>query len=83
MLIVSSAFPGSVGARHPFHHRALALRERTGVRLVYLRAEDLARTAARIEALGLGPAARESLDWIGVFDHGLVEAEHLDAMLVG
>jgi hypothetical protein len=83
MLIVSSAFPGSAGARHPFQYRASALRERTGLQLVYLRAEDLARTATRIEALGLSPAAREQLDWATAFDRGLVEPDHLDAMLAG
>lgn len=83
MLIVSSAFPGSPGARHPFHKRALEVRERAGLQLVYLRADDLARTATRIESLGLPSAEREALDWAGLFDHGLVEADHLHAMLAG
>lgn len=81
MLIVSSNFHGSDGARHPFHNRASALHDRTGLRLVYLRAEDLARTATRIESLSVAPAAREALDWAGAFDHGLVRSEHLRTML--
>jgi hypothetical protein len=81
MLIVSSAFPGSAGAGHPFHQRASALRERTGLQLVYLRAEELARIAGRIGALGLSPTAREALDWTGVFDRALIETDDLDAML--
>jgi len=81
MLILSSSFPGPQGGRHPFFGRAADLNERTGLRLVYLRADDLARTATSIEQRGLSTDARTALDWSTAFDHGLVTSEHLTSML--
>lgn len=81
MLVISSAFPGTPGPGHPFHGRANSLCDRTGLQLVYLRAEDLARTATMIEMRGMSTEARSSLDWRTVFDNGLVTAEHLSSML--
>lgn len=81
MLVISSSFPGNDGPGHPFHARAASLRDRTGLQLVYLRAEDLARTATTIEMRGLTTDARSDLDWASAFDHGLVTADRLTAML--
>lgn len=81
MVILSSAFAGSPGERHPYHQRAAALESDAGVRLVYLCAPDLARAATLVESRGLAPAAREALCWHEVFDHGLVQPAHLDRML--
>jgi hypothetical protein len=81
LIILSSSFTGTPGARHPFHQRAKALLRDTGVRLVYLRAQDLARTATLVESRALTPAARDALEWTQAFDHGLLDATHLDAVL--
>ncbi len=81
LVVLSSSFSGATGGHHPFHARARALRNDTGLQLVYLRAEDLARTAVSIESRDLSPAAREALDWSTVFDHGIVNAGHLDSVL--
>jgi len=81
LIVLASSFTGTPGARHPFYQRAAALLDETGVRLVYLRAEDLARAAALIESRGLAPGDRDGLGWSTVFDHGLVESAHLDTML--
>lgn len=81
MLVISSLFPGTPGAGHPFHGRARALRRRAGLQLVYLRAEDLARAATSVEMRGLSTKARSRLNWSAVFDHGLVTTEHLSEML--
>jgi hypothetical protein len=81
MLTLSSSFPGTPGARHPFVARAKALSEQTGLQLVYLRAEDLARAATYIESSGMSPAERDGLGWGEAFDHGIVLAEHLDAVV--
>jgi hypothetical protein len=77
MVVLSSSFPGSPGDRHPFHGRAAELRERAGVELVYVRAEDVSRIAARIESIELPPAKREAIPWAEVFDQGFVDAAHL------
>lgn len=81
LIVLSSSFAGTTGARHPFHQRASALLAQTGVRLVYLRADDLARVAALIESRVLSPAERDALNWSTAFDHGLVESTHLDMLL--
>jgi hypothetical protein len=83
LIVLSSAFAGTAGQRHPFHERASALLEATSVRLVYFRAADLARAATVIEGRGLAPGDREALDWATVFDHGLVQSTHLSEMLEG
>jgi hypothetical protein len=81
LIVLSSSFTGSPGLRHPFHQRASALLDETGVRLVYVRAADLARAAAVIESRGMAPGDRDELDWSTVFDQGLVESAHLEEML--
>jgi hypothetical protein len=80
LVVVSSDFPGRPGDRHPFHGRADELREKAGVELAYGRAIDLARFAAVVEGRELSPLRREQLDWRTALDHGLVTAEHLEAM---
>lgn len=80
-VILSSSFPGTPGARHPFLARATALRDQTGLELVYLRAEDLGRVATYIESSGMSPTERDGLDWAQAFDHGIILAEHLDAVM--
>ena len=81
LVVLSSSFTGTPGDRHPFHGRAEALRGDTGLHLVYVRAEDLARTAASVESRELSPTHREALDWSSAFDHGIVTAGHLETML--
>lgn len=81
LIVLSSSFAGTPGARHPFHQRAAALLDDTGVRLVYLRAEDLARVATLIESRGLSPSGRDELSWATAFENGLIESAHLDTML--
>lgn len=81
LVVVSSEFPGRDGDRHPFHGRARELRQLAGVELVYVRAVDLARLAAIVEGRELSPLRREQLDWCTALEHGLVTAEHLEAML--
>lgn len=81
LLVVSSEFPGRTGDRHRFAGRARELRDQTGVRLVYIRAVDLARIAAMIESIELSPSERERLDWRSVFDRGLVTPEDLEQMV--
>jgi hypothetical protein len=81
LVVVSSDFSGRTDDRHPFHGRAAELRERARVELSYVRAVDLARLAAIIEGRELSPLQREQLDWRTALDHGLVTAEHLEAMV--
>jgi hypothetical protein len=81
LIVLSSGFPASRSRRHPYHGRAAALLKDRNVRLVYLRAQDIARTATLVESRALAPAAREGLAWAEVFDHGLVEPAHLDRMV--
>lgn len=77
LIVLSSSFPGRSGGNHPYHGRADALGEETGIKLVYIRADDLAQASARIEVEALGPAVRESIDWGRVFDEGMVSGTHL------
>lgn len=81
MLVISSSFPGTSGTGHPFYGRADSLYSRAGLKLVYLRAKELARVAASIEMRGLSTEARSRLNWSTTFDHGLVTAAHLSEML--
>lgn len=81
LIVLSSSFTGTPGPRHPFQTRAETFRADTGLGLVYLRAEDLARTATLVESRGLSPARREAFDWVSVLEHGLVASDHLEAML--
>lgn len=80
-VVLSSSFPGAAGAGHPFYQRASDLLAATGVRLVYLRAEDLARAAALVESRGVSPGHRDELPWSTAFDHGLIESSHLNTFL--
>jgi hypothetical protein len=81
VVVLSSAFPGRSGARHPFRARHRKLQSDLGVGLVYLRAVDLARTAVAVLSAELAPAAREALDWETPFKAGLVTAPDLEQML--
>lgn len=77
LIVLSSFFPGVEGDRHPYFGRANEISERTGLKLVYLRAADLSWAAAKVEAADLSIASRERLDWDKVFEPGLVEREGL------
>lgn len=79
--VISSEFPGRSGSSHPFHARARELREQAGIRLAYVRAVDLARLAASVEATEVAPAKRERFDWATAFERGLVSADDLESML--
>ena len=81
LVVVSSDFAGRAGDQHPFRGRAKELREQAGVELAYVRAVDLARLAAIVEGGELSPLRRERLDWRTALDHGLVTADHLEAMV--
>ncbi len=78
LVILSSHFPGPPGGAHPFHNRHEEILERTGMRLAYLRASDLAWFAHHVEAVQVRLADREAVRWSAVFDEGLVEFEHLE-----
>jgi len=76
LAIVSSHFPGASGARHPYYGRAKEIEEKTGLKLAYVSASDLAWAAARVEAADLPLDARASIAWEGLLDQGLVSSEH-------
>ncbi|WP_131590571.1 PDDEXK family nuclease [Mycolicibacterium setense] len=78
MLLVSSAFGGRDGERHPFHARATALKDDRQVSLAYLSADILARIAVQVELAELSPRDREALNWNGLLATGLVEASAVD-----
>jgi hypothetical protein len=82
MLVISSTFGGVAGRRHPFHARARALEDETDVKLVYLPADLLARTATAIEMRGLSPRQRETLAWNEVLAKGLIEQTQIIEELV-
>jgi hypothetical protein len=71
LVIVSSYFPGTDGERHPYHGRAHEIEEKTGLKLVYLTASDLAWTSAQVEAGDMPLAERSRLDWRKLFDAGM------------
>jgi len=77
LVVISSHFPGRDDSRHPYFGRAREVLELTGMTLAYLRASDLAWLAYDMEAREIPLAARERVDWAAVFDHGLVESQHL------
>jgi hypothetical protein len=79
--VLSSSFSGRSGSRHPFHQRNQRMQEKVGVRLSYLRAVDLARTAVSVMSNELSPAKREGLDWESVFGAGLITTPDLVAMI--
>jgi hypothetical protein len=82
MIVVSSTFAGS-GRTHPFHARRESLAEETGLKLVYVRAIDLAVAAAAVERADVPPADREALRWSTLFDAGLVGQQHFQDLLQG
>lgn len=81
MLVLSSAFKGQDGNRHPFHARAEALKQDKQVSLTYLAADTLARIATEVEQNELTPLAREGLNWDALFAKGLVEPSDINAEL--
>ena len=83
LIVLSSAFPGPRGRRHPYHPRAEALARGAGVTLVYLRAVDLARLAVAVEGSAMPPAAREALPWSEILATGDVRFEDLERLLPG
>lgn len=81
MLVVSSAFKGQDGNRHPFHARAEALKQDKHVSLTYLTADALARIATQVEQNELSPLKREALNWDGFFAKGLIDPSDIDTEL--
>jgi hypothetical protein len=81
--VVSSFFPGVEGERHPYHGRATEIHEKTGLKLAYLSASDLAWTSAQIEARDLPLAERCSLDWRRIFEAGMVSSGDLRGLIDG
>ncbi|WP_131542443.1 hypothetical protein [Mycolicibacterium vinylchloridicum] len=81
MLILSSAFSGQEGDRHPFHARAKALKDDKQVSLAYLTADILARIATQVEQGEMSPREREELNWGGLLAKGLVHPSDVDTEL--
>jgi hypothetical protein len=81
IIVVSSHFPGSGDARHPYHGRAEEVEERTGLHLCYLQASDLAWLAATIEQRELPFEERRRLDWHRALHAGLVTTDELMALV--
>jgi hypothetical protein len=81
MLVVSSAFGGREGDRHPYHARAIALKSDKQVSLAYLTADTLARIATQVELGELSPGDREALNWDGLLAKGLVEPSDVNTEL--
>jgi hypothetical protein len=81
LVIVSSHFPGPDDQRHAFHGRNDELQERTGMKLVYLCAADLAWFANRLEARDVSLERRLGIDWSQVFDQGMVTSDLLDDVI--
>jgi hypothetical protein len=81
LIILSSAFPGDSGPRGAFAGRHGEIQERARVHLAYVRAPDLARAAARVQAADLSPAVRDAISWSSILDAGLVGSEHFDQAL--
>ncbi len=75
LIVVSSHFPGSEGDRHPFNGRAAEIMEKTGLRLAYVSASDLAWWSAQIEASDMSLSERAAIDWRSILDSGLVTAD--------
>ncbi|MDP8967152.1 MAG: hypothetical protein M3N04_00975 [Actinomycetota bacterium] len=81
VIVLSSDFPGPRGRRHPYHPRAEALARGAGVRLVYVRAVDLARLAVAVEGSEMPPAVRDALPWSQVLSAGVLRFEDLERLL--
>lgn len=80
IVVVSSAFDGEPGRRHPYHGRAKNLARECGARLVYLRAADLVRLVMIIESEEADPGQRESIRWETLFDIGMPTGEEVTAI---
>jgi hypothetical protein len=76
LIIVSSYFPGRDDEMHPVYGRAAELEERTGLKLCYVSASDLAWAAAEIEGADVQLDDRCRIDWAGILAHVLVRSEH-------
>jgi hypothetical protein len=76
VVVVSSSFPAS-RQPHPFVARARRIRDETGASLVYLRAADLLVLAVALEQDEAPPAMREAIDWVTIFDEGIIHLETL------
>jgi hypothetical protein len=81
VVVVSSAFQGQEGARHPYWARAEEIGEKTGLQLAYVTASDLAWAAAQLEIADLPLDARCRFDWSRLLSHGLVNASDFDQAL--
>jgi hypothetical protein len=66
LLVLSSFFRGQEGERHPYWNRAEQLAEKTGLRLVYMTASDVAWAAARFENADAPLRVRCQLNWHGL-----------------
>lgn len=82
MIVLSSTFTGA-GRNHPYHARRRALSEEVGLALAYVRAIDLAEAAVALERAEVAPTDRERMPWARLFDEGLVETGHFQALLRG
>jgi hypothetical protein len=76
LVVTSSRFPGGRNP-HPYAARARRLREQTNTSLVYLRAADLLVLAVAVERDEASPNVRSAIDWVRIFDDGLVGQETL------
>lgn len=81
LIVLSSFFRGQEGDRHPFWNRAEQVADKTGLKLAYVTASDLAWTAAQMERADLPLHSRAEFDWHGVLHNGLVTADHFDFAL--
>jgi hypothetical protein len=83
IIIVSSHFPGAAGTRHPFHARAQDIFDKTGLKLCYVQASDVAWLAATLEEREIPFEERRRLDWRSALDGGLVTSESLMSLVGG
>ncbi|MCE9622306.1 MAG: hypothetical protein K8R99_08185 [Actinomycetia bacterium] len=83
LLIVSSHFSDPKDDRRAFLGRSAELQERTGMRLTYLCAADLAWFANSLESRDVSLDKRAGIDWSQVLDQGIVTAASLDEVIEG
>lgn len=81
LLVISSHFPGTPGDRHPFHARAEDLLDKTGLKLCYVKASDIAWLAATVEQREIPLHDRRRLNWHEALANGIVATTDLMAML--
>jgi hypothetical protein len=81
LMVISSCFSGRAGAGHPFHARARRIREATGVRLVYLKADHLVRIGIELERRDAAPLLRKALPWGTLLSAGIVARSDVDALI--